>query len=108
MSKQKGAAEAAAAALTGREAAMRTLAQYKRSFFDIVVAEKDQGVGRRFKRKRDMHEDTFFEAVEVKTHFTVSSKRVFLCFVCLLTFLASCRSLERRAALPTGTTRFAG
>ncbi len=77
MSKQKAAAAsgaaAAAAVVTGREAALKSLQVKRRSFFDLAIAERNLGVGRRFKRIRDNGEETFFEPTRVTARFTVSA-----------------------------------
>jgi hypothetical protein len=78
MSKQRAAAAgagAAAAAVTGREAALKSLQVKRRSFFDLAIAERNLGVGRRFKRIRDNGEETFFEPTHVTAKFTVRTRQ---------------------------------
>jgi hypothetical protein len=60
-------------ALGGREDILKSLRDKKKSsFFEVVVRDREKGVGKKFARSRDRNELTFFEPVQVTTFFSVS------------------------------------
>jgi hypothetical protein len=61
---------------------LKSLRTSKRlSFFDVVVRDRDSGIGKKFRRTCNKDEETFFEPVEVSTYFTVIFFFLFLVFV---------------------------